>query len=76
MKIMMDSGIRTGPDVARVLANELDFCFMGKSFMYGVSALGNEGGNHTITILKNQLDQVMRQVCCDKIEDLPKFLIK
>lgn len=76
MTLMMDSGIRTGPDVARVLASDLDFCFMGKSFMYGVGALGEEGGNHTITILKNQLDQIMRQLCCDKIEDLPKFLIK
>ena len=76
IKIMMDSGIRTGPDIARVLANDVEFCFMGKSFMYGVGALGEQGGNHTITILKNQLDQVMRQLCCDKIENLPNHLIK
>jgi len=73
---MMDSGIRTGPDIARVLANDVDFCFMGKSFMYGVGALGQEGGNHTITILKNQLDQVMRQLCCENIDDLHKHLLK
>ena len=76
IKIMMDSGIRTGPDIARVLANDVDFCFMGKSFMYGVGALGQEGGNHTITILKNQLDQVMRQLCCENIDDLHKHLLK
>jgi len=73
--IMMDSGIRSGPDVARALACGADFTFMGRSFMYGVAALGNEGGNHTISILKMQLKQVMEQICCAYVKDLPKHLI-
>jgi L-lactate dehydrogenase (cytochrome) len=75
IKIMMDSGIRSGPDVARVLASGADFTFMGRSFMYGVAALGNQGGNHTISILKTQLKQVMEQLCCASVKDLPKHLI-
>jgi len=73
--IMMDSGIRSGVDVARTLACGADFTFMGRSFMYGVAALGNEGGNHTISILKTQLKQVMEQVCCATVKDLPQHLI-
>ena len=75
IKIMMDSGIRSGPDVARALACGADFTFMGRTFMYGVAALGNAGGNHTISILKTQLKQVMEQVCCATVKDLPKHLI-
>ena len=75
LKIMMDSGMRSGPDVARTLACGADFTFMGRSFMYGVAALGNEGGDHTISILKTQLLQVMEQICCKKITDFPKHLI-
>ena len=45
--IMMDSGIRTGPDIACTLAYGADFTFLGRSFMYGVAALGKRGGNHT-----------------------------
>jgi L-lactate dehydrogenase (cytochrome) len=75
IKIMMDSGIRTGPDVARALACGADFTFMGRTFMYGVSALGNEGGNHTISILKTQVQQVMEQICCAKVSDFPRHLI-
>ena len=75
LTIMMDSGIRSGPDVARVLASGADFTFMGRSFMYGVAALGNAGGNHTISILKTQVRQVMEQVCCASVKDLPQHII-
>ncbi|MEP7320092.1 MAG: alpha-hydroxy acid oxidase [Panacibacter sp.] len=75
IKIMMDSGIRSGPDVARTLASGADFTFMGRSFMYGVGALGNDGGNHVISMLKTQLQQVMEQICCKKVTDFPQHLI-
>ena len=76
IEVMMDSGIRSGPDVARSLASGAKFTFMGRSFMYGVAALGKKGGNHTISLLKTELQQVMEQLCCENIEDLPNFLVK
>ncbi len=72
--VMMDSGMRSGPDIARTLASGAKFTFMGRSFMYGVSALGKAGGNHTISLLKTQLKQVMEQICCERVENLPKHL--
>ena len=74
--VMMDSGLRSGPDIARTVACGADFTFMGRAFMYGVAALGEEGGNHTISVFKVQLKQVMEQICCEKISDLPKHLVK
>ena len=74
LKIMIDSGLRSGPDIARCLASGAEFTFMGRPFMYGAAALGNSGGDHTISILKVQLRQVMEQLCCEKIEDFPRFL--
>ncbi len=76
IKIMMDSGLRSGPDIARTLASGADFAFLGRTFMYGVAALGSNGGNHTISILKKQLHQIMDQICCEKITDFPAHLIK
>jgi len=73
--IMMDSGIRSGPDIARTLASGADFAFLGRSFMYSVAALGKEGGDHMISMLKTQLKQVMEQVCCASIKQLPKHKI-
>ncbi len=75
IKIMLDSGLRSGPDVARAVASGAEFTFLGRSFMYGVAALGQAGGHHTISILKTQLQQVMEQICCAKVEDFPRHLI-
>ena len=76
IKVMMDSGIRSGPDIARTLASGAQFTFLGRSFMYGVAALGNRGGEHTISILKTQLRQVMEQVCCQSTKFFPNHLIR
>jgi L-lactate dehydrogenase (cytochrome) len=75
IEIMMDSGLRSGPDIARVIASGARFTFMGRSFMYGVGALGNKGGEHTIGMLKSQFKQVMDQLCCERVENLPDHLI-
>jgi L-lactate dehydrogenase (cytochrome) len=76
IEVMMDSGIRSGPDVARAMASGAKFTFMGRSFMYGAAALGKKGGNHTISLLKTELQQVMEQLCCERVEDLPQHLLR
>ena len=74
--VMMDSGIRSGPDIARTLASGAVFTFMGRAFMYSVGALGAQGGDHAISMFKTQLQQVMEQICCERIVDFPKFIKK
>ncbi|MEX0361794.1 MAG: alpha-hydroxy-acid oxidizing protein [Allomuricauda sp.] len=72
--VMMDSGLRSGPDVARCLASGAQFTFMGRSFMYGAAALGKVGGDHTISLLKTQLKQVMEQLGCTQTHELQNYL--
>ena len=76
LKIMMDSGIRDGSDVARVMACGAEFTFLGRTFMYSVAALGNNGGDHCVSMLKKQLNQIMEQLSCEKVLDLKHHLIK
>ncbi|MBC6996592.1 alpha-hydroxy acid oxidase [Neolewinella lacunae] len=74
--VMHDSGLRTGPDIARSIASGAAFTWMGRTFMYGTAALGEAGGNHTIAMLKRQLQQVMEQLCCERVTDLPQHLVR
>ena len=73
--VMVDSGLRGGPDVARAMASGAAFTFMGRTFMYGMGALGARGGDHTISMLKTQFRQNMEQLCCERVADLPGHLI-
>ena len=75
VKIMLDGGIRSGVDLARAHAVGSDFNFMGRPFMYGVGALGDEGGDHTINMFKAQLYQVMQQLTLENINQFPGRLI-
>jgi L-lactate dehydrogenase (cytochrome) len=72
--VMLDSGVRSGPDVACALACGAKFAFMGRSWMYGVGALGKDGGEHTMNMLKRQFRQVMEQLGCARVSDLPQHL--
>jgi L-lactate dehydrogenase (cytochrome) len=74
--VMMDSGIQAGPDIANALASGAEFTFLGRTPMYGVCALGQYGGHHVFTMLKRQLQQVMEQLGCEKLEELANHLVK
>lgn len=76
IRVMIDSGLRSGPDVARALACDADFTFLGRTFMYAVAALGRDGGQHAIAMLKVQLRQVMDQLCCHRVADLNRHLLR
>ena len=73
--LMMDGGIRSGADVASSLASGAKFMFLGRAPMFGACAMGHKGGNQALEILKRQIQQVMEQVGCEKVEDLPSHLI-
>jgi L-lactate dehydrogenase (cytochrome) len=74
LTVMLDSGLRSGPDIARALARGASFTFMGRPFMYGVAALGAKGPDHTIELLRRQLQQVLEQLCCERPGELHQFL--
>jgi L-lactate dehydrogenase (cytochrome) len=74
-KIMMDGGIRSGSDIAVAMASGAEFTFIGRASMYGVCAMGSKGGDQVVEILQKQLQQVMEQLGCEVLEDLPRHLV-
>lgn len=76
IKMFMDSGLRSGTNIAGALASGADFTFLGRPFVYGVGALGSKGGIHTINSLTLQLTQIMNQLGCKSVVDLPQHLVK
>ncbi|OJF92600.1 hypothetical protein AX761_21035 [Rhizobium sp. 58] len=74
--ILADGGIRSGLDIARMLALGADAVLLGRPFIYASAAIGARGGDHLIGILKAELSGAMAQLGCRTIADLPSFLHK
>jgi (S)-mandelate dehydrogenase len=56
LALILDSGVRTGDDIARSLASGADFVLLGRPFLFAVAALGlSEGPKAIIEILRSEL---------------------
>jgi len=69
-KILFDSGIRGGVDIIRALRLGADFVFMGRPFVYGVCALGKNGGEHVYSLFSTDLTNNMIQLGCDNLDQI------
>ncbi|MGB1625515.1 MAG: alpha-hydroxy acid oxidase, partial [Candidatus Puniceispirillaceae bacterium] len=69
-KLLFDSGVRSGLDVARALASGADFVLLGRAFMFGLACLGAQGGNHVADILKDELENTMVQLGVTTLDEL------
>lgn len=73
--LIVDSGIRSGLDVAKALASGADFVLIGRAFMYAVAALGKRGGDHAAAILFEELRDVMAQLGVSSIAGLSEVSV-
>jgi (S)-mandelate dehydrogenase len=60
--VMLDSGVRSGLDVARAVALGADAAFAGKAFLWGLGALGAEGPLHVIDLMIDEMKSAFGQI--------------
>jgi L-lactate dehydrogenase (cytochrome) len=68
--IIIDSGFYSGQDICKGLMLGADFVMTGRPFIIGLAALGSKGANHVHDILKDELSNVMEQVCAENVKEL------
>ena len=73
--ILIDSGVRSGQDVMRALALGAHAAFAGKSFLWAVGALGDEGPDQLIDLYIQELRASLGQIGALSIAEARKAKI-
>ena len=74
-QVLVDSGIRSGVDVLKMLALGANGCLIGRAYVYGLAALGEEGVTRALDMIYTELDQNMALCGCTDVRALPPDLI-
>ncbi|OOW89761.1 alpha-hydroxy-acid oxidizing enzyme [Xanthomonas campestris pv. vitistrifoliae] len=59
LKILADSGIRSGLDVVRMLALGADAVLLGRAFVYALAAAGQAGVENLLTLIEKEMRVAM-----------------
>lgn len=70
--IIIDSGFHSGQDICKALMLGADFVMTGRPFFIGLAALGEIGAQHVHDIFKDELLNIMEQICVEDISSLRK----
>jgi L-lactate dehydrogenase (cytochrome) len=73
--VLVDSGLRSGIDVLKMLARGADGCLIGRAYMYGLAAEGRKGVTKALEIIHAELDQNMALCGLSGFGALPKDLL-
>jgi L-lactate dehydrogenase (cytochrome) len=75
IEVMFDGGIRSGQDVLRALALGARSCLIGRSYVYGLGAYGQEGVAKAIDILAKELDVSMALTGMTNVRQLNRSVL-
>ncbi|MBT1450766.1 FMN-dependent L-lactate dehydrogenase LldD [Glaciecola sp. XM2] len=70
IKIFVDSGIRSGLDVVRMLALGADCTMIGRSYIYALAAKGEKGVEHLLDLYANEMRVAMTLTGAKRISDI------
>ncbi|AOA59594.1 FMN-dependent L-lactate dehydrogenase LldD [Acinetobacter larvae] len=70
IKLLVDSGIRNGLDVVRMLALGADLCMLGRAFVYALGAAGAAGVEHLLDLIEKEMRVAMTLTGVKSIQEI------
>ena len=72
VEVHVDGGIRSGQDVFKALALGAKSTYVGRSFVYGLGAMGQAGVTKALEVIQKELDITMALTGVQKIGDISR----
>lgn len=74
-EVLFDGGIRSGQDLMRALALGAKGAMIGRAFVYGLGANGQEGVSTAIECIRKELDMSMALTGVNKISEIDRRVL-
>ena len=74
-EVLLDGGIQCGQDVLRALALGARGCLIGKSFLYGLAALGGEGVTTALDLIRKELTVSLALTGCNDVQAVDRSIL-
>ncbi|XP_075559368.1 uncharacterized protein LOC142590855 [Dermacentor variabilis] len=75
LEVYLDSGVRTGADVARALALGARAAFIGRPVVWGLAYNGKSGVSTVLDIYRSELERTLRLLGCPDVTELTPELV-
>ena len=72
---MVDGGVRRGTDVFKALALGATAVGFGRPQAWGLASFGQQGVESVLTILRRELEKIMRQAGTPSLADIKKAFV-
>jgi L-lactate dehydrogenase (cytochrome) len=75
IEVHLDSGIRSGQDVLKAVAMGAKGTYIGRAFVYGLGAMGQQGVTKALEVIHKELDISMALCGKRRIEELTRDVL-
>ena len=72
LELILDGGIRRGTHIIKALAQGANACSIGRPYLYGLAAGGQQGVEHALQILKSEVERSMALLGVSSINEINK----
>lgn len=76
IEVILDGGIRRGVHVLKALALGARACSVGRPYLFGLSAGGEEGVSKALDILRTELTRALQLCGCVDVRDIDKGILQ
>jgi L-lactate dehydrogenase (cytochrome) len=75
-QVILDGGVRRGTDVVKALALGATACMIGRPYLYGLAAGGEEGVTKALTVLRNEIKRALMLLGCPDVKKLDRSYLR
>ncbi len=76
LEIICDGGIRRGNHIVKALALGANACSIGRAYLYGLAAGGQDGTERALDILRSEFERTMALLGCNSVSKLGRSYVR